>query len=182
MTQGGRLILRDKGMLDTDQSFLQTCQRQAVSILDLPTAYWQQLIYAPENQNDWPKSVRLLIIGGEAASIQHVKYWQQTFAKNVQLFNTYGPTEATVVASSYRLTESAVHFPIGKPIPNTKIYILDAYHNPTPVGIPGELCIGGYGLARGYLNRPDSRKIHRNRIIRQNRTHLQNRRLSPLST
>ena len=155
LTQGGRLILRDKGMLDTDQHFLQTCQHKAVTILDLPTAYWQQLITAPDNQNHWPKSVRLVIIGGEAASIQHVKHWQQTFKKNVQLLNTYGPTEATVVASSYRLTESASLFPIGKPIPNTKIYILDTHRNPMPVGVPGEICIAGRGLARGYLNRPE---------------------------
>jgi amino acid adenylation domain-containing protein len=153
LTQGGRLILRDKGMLDTDQHFLQTCQQKAVTILDLPTAYWQQLIANPDNQKYWPPSVRLVIIGGEAASIQHVNHWQQTLGQNVQLFNTYGPTEATVVASSYPLTESVAHFPIGRPLPNVKIYILDAYHNPNPVGVPGELCIGGYGLARGYLNR-----------------------------
>ena len=155
LTQGGCLILRDKGMLDTDQTFLQTCQHKVVTILDLPTAYWQQLIANPNNQKYWPPSVRLVIIGGEAASIQHVKHWQQTFAKNVQLFNTYGPTEATVVASSYRLIESASQFPIGEPIPNTRIYILDSYHNPTPLCVPGELCIAGRGLARGYLNRPD---------------------------
>jgi len=155
LTQGGRLILRDKGMLDTEQTFLQTCQHKAVTILDLPTAYWQQLITAPDSQEHWPASVRLVIIGGEAASLQHVKYWQQTFSQQVQLLNTYGPTEATVVASSYRLTESVSHFPIGKPILGTHIYILDVHHNPTPICIPGELCIAGRGLARGYLNRPE---------------------------
>ncbi|MDM8558546.1 amino acid adenylation domain-containing protein [Candidatus Parabeggiatoa sp. HSG14] len=154
-TQGGRLILRNKGMLDTNQTFLQTCQHKAVTILDLPTAYWQQLIIALSNQNHWPDSVRLVIIGGETASKQHIKHWQQILSKNVQLFNTYGPTEATVVVSSYKLTESTSHFPIGKPIPNIKIYILDTNHNPMPLGIPGELCIAGAGLARGYLNRPE---------------------------
>ncbi|OQY56578.1 MAG: hypothetical protein B6247_03280 [Candidatus Parabeggiatoa sp. nov. 2] len=155
LTQGGRLILRDKGMLDTEHTFLQTCQHKAVTILDLPTAYWQQVITAPDSKNNWPESVRLVIIGGEAASLQHVKYWQQTFSQQVQLLNTYGPTEATVVASTYRLTESVSHLPIGKPILGTQIYLLDAHHNPTPIGIPGELCIAGRGLARGYLNRPE---------------------------
>jgi amino acid adenylation domain-containing protein/non-ribosomal peptide synthase protein (TIGR01720 family) len=155
LTQGGRLILRDRGILDTDQTFLQICQQMGVTILDLPTAYWQQLITEPVNQNLWPESVRLVIIGGEAASRHHVKYWQQNLSKNVRLLNTYGPTEATVVASSCWLTEFVENLPIGTPIPNTKILILDTHFNPTPPGIPGELCITGTGLARGYLNRPE---------------------------
>jgi amino acid adenylation domain-containing protein len=155
LTKGGTLFLRTKEMLDTDQTFLQTCQEMGVTILDLPTAYWQQLISTKYKQNYWPESVRLVIIGGEAASIQHVKHWQQTLGQKVQLLNTYGPTEATVVASAYRLTEFIDNLPIGKPLANTKIYILDTQHNPTPLGIPGELCIAGAGLARDYLNRPE---------------------------
>ncbi|MHC5721040.1 MAG: AMP-binding protein, partial [Nostoc sp.] len=74
------------------------------------------------------------------------------------IINNYGPTESTVVTTSGLIdaTESANSSPsIGRPIANTQIYILDSQLQPVPIGVPGELHIGGVGLARGYLNRPD---------------------------
>ncbi|MCL2717192.1 MAG: amino acid adenylation domain-containing protein [Lachnospiraceae bacterium] len=77
---------------------------------------------------------------------------------NPDLFNLYGPTEATVIATIYQADEKTLSFktvPIGKPIGNTQVYILDNYNRPQPIAISGELCISGAGLARSYLNRPE---------------------------
>lgn len=102
-------------------------------------------------------TVQQLIIGGEPLSVPHVVKALQVL-KNTSIFNGYGPTEGTTFTCCYRIPadfdprRSSV--PIGRPIPNTKVYILDSHTELTPAGVPGELCIGGDGLARGYLGDP----------------------------
>ena len=91
-----------------------------------------------------------LIVGGEACSLEMARKWAR--GRNFQ--NAYGPTEGTVWATTSPIDEDRTP-PIGKPVANTQTYILDAYFNPVPIGVPGELLIGGDGLARGYLNRPE---------------------------
>jgi amino acid adenylation domain-containing protein len=91
-----------------------------------------------------------LITGGEACSSPVVDRW----AANRHFFNAYGPTETTIWATVAELHPGNNPLTIGRPILNTQVYILDANLHPVPVGIPGELYIGGIGLARGYLNRP----------------------------
>ena len=94
-----------------------------------------------------------VITAGEACSVELARKW----GKRWRLVNAYGPTETTVCASCYEVpTEfEGSTLPIGKPIANTQIYILDRQGKLCPVGVVGELCIGGAGLARGYLNRPE---------------------------
>ena len=88
-----------------------------------------------------------------------LKLWRRTPVNSIHLLNAYGPTEATITATAFEIIPgSSTTFqkiPIGKPLANRQIYILDQYGNPIPVGVPGELHIGGVGLARGYLNRSD---------------------------
>src|SRR5262249_55148014 len=71
------------------------------------------------------------------------------------LWNLYGPTETAVYSTIHKVEDSDGTVLIGRPIDNTKIYILDAHQQPTPIGVPGEICIAGAGVARGYLNRPE---------------------------
>ncbi len=97
-----------------------------------------------------------LIIGGEALTGAHVADWRAR-APQVRLINEYGPTEATVGCTTYEITadtDLSRDVPIGRPITNMRVYVLDAAMEPVPVGVAGELYIGGAGLARGYLNRP----------------------------
>src|SRR4029453_13129882 len=102
--------------------------------------------------------VRQLLIGGEALSDPHVRR-AVALLPHMQIINGYGPTESTTFACCYRiparLDESVSSIPIGRPIANTEIYLLDSHLSPVPIGVRGELYIGGAGLARGYLNRPE---------------------------
>ncbi len=93
-----------------------------------------------------------VLVGGEACPASLVKRW----APGRIFINAYGPTEATVVVSMHRgQADEDGNPPIGKPLQNIQLYILDKYGQPVPVGVPGELYIGGVGVARGYLNRPE---------------------------
>ncbi|MCV3212505.1 amino acid adenylation domain-containing protein, partial [Plectonema radiosum NIES-515] len=98
-----------------------------------------------------------LIIGGEALTEKVTSFWQR-YAPRTRLINEYGPTETVVGCCIYEVnknTFSGSSIPIGRPISNTQIYILDKQLQPVPIGVPGELYIGGAGVARGYLNRPE---------------------------
>ena len=105
-------------------------------------------------------SARALVIGGEALLAEHLTFWRE-HAPATRLFNEYGPTEAVVGCSVYEATgRDASDFgsgavPIGRPISNARLYVLDSELNPVPAYVAGELYVGGDGLARGYLNRPD---------------------------
>jgi amino acid adenylation domain-containing protein len=97
-----------------------------------------------------------LILGGESPSID----WLNSIKNQItcKIYNHYGPTETTVGALTYKLEnlqQKIEKFPLGRPLENIEIYILDRYLGPVPIGVTGELHIGGVGLARGYLNRPE---------------------------
>ena len=178
LTQGATLVLRGNSMLDSISSFLQKCREWQITVLDLPTAYWRELTARLSTENEeFPPSVRLTIIGGEAALSASLNQWRKCVSEKVRLVNTYGPTETTIVAtwcdsfpssSSSSLPSapsapsavknSAKTLPIGRPIPNARTYVLDANLQPVPIGVPGELYIGGAGVSRGYINRSDQNR------------------------
>jgi amino acid adenylation domain-containing protein len=156
---GGTLILRTDSMLDSIPAFLDKCSEWEITVLDLPTVYWHHLTEKLISEHlTIPKHVRLIIIGGDKCFTQRLKEWRNYVGDQIRLINTYGPTEGTVVATRFELTASveadapAAEVPIGRPIANVETYVLDAHLKPIPIGVPGELHIGGVGLARGYLN------------------------------
>ena len=95
--------------------------------------------------------LQALIVGGDTCFVDVVAQWSQ----GRRFFNAYGPTEATVCATVFEYTAGQTTLPIGRPLDNIQVYILDKHQNPVPLGVSGELYIGGIGLARGYLNRPE---------------------------
>ena len=157
---GATLVLRTEQMLHSSDEFWRYCQEWQLTVLDLPTAYWHQLV-AELNPQDGriPASLRIVIVGGEEAQLEKVKHWHSSVAHlphPPQLYNSYGPTEATVITTLHHLNSSdATSVLIGRPISNAQVYILDQYLQPVPIGVPGELHIGGAGLARGYWQRPE---------------------------
>ncbi|RUR75333.1 non-ribosomal peptide synthetase [Chlorogloeopsis fritschii PCC 9212] len=97
------------------------------------------------------------IIGGENLTVQHIDFWQK-FAPDTVLINEYGPTETVVGCCIYQVSQTRNYsgsIPIGHPIANTQLYVLDQYLQPVPKGVAGELYIGGAGIARGYFNQPE---------------------------
>ena len=141
-----------------------------VTVLDLPTAYWHHLV----DEIDaiaWPDTLRLVILGGEQVHAAAVARWRDRFGDRVRLVNTYGPTEATVIATAAELTAAepaaakaedaaaagpvAGRPPIGRPIGGSSALLLGPRGEPVPPGAPGELYLGGAGLADGYLGRPE---------------------------
>jgi amino acid adenylation domain-containing protein len=104
-----------------------------------------------------PGRTRVMVIGGEALTPEAVAFWQQ-HAPDTVLINEYGPTETVVGCCTYTLpagTSGAGVIPIGRPIANTRLYVLDPQLQPVPAGVVGELYIGGASVARGYWNRPE---------------------------
>jgi amino acid adenylation domain-containing protein len=172
LCSGGTLVLRSDAALGSAATLLRYCQEQAITVLDLPTAYWHQIAAEVANSHPpLPPALRLVLIGGEQANFNRLCQWQswaesqaqQANRQPPQVVNTYGPTETTVVATYYPVpNDESVKadggVPIGRSLPNVLTYVLDRHLQLVPPGIPGELYIGGAGLARGYLNRPDLTK------------------------
>jgi len=132
----------------------QLIQQQQVTVLWLTAGLFHLMV---DEQLDDLQSLRLLMAGGDVLSVPHVEKCRQALP-DCQLMNGYGPTENTVFTCCYPIpTKTALgqSIPIGRPIANTQVYILDAQRQPVPIGVTGELYAGGDGLARGYFNRPD---------------------------
>jgi amino acid adenylation domain-containing protein len=158
LARGAALVLRLDDMIASCASFLEKCRVWEITVADLPTAFWHELIaHLNANHVELPASLRLVIIGGERAQPDLLAAWQRNVGERVRLLNTYGPTEATVVATASDLTRQSREqcgneVSIGKPVANAQAYILDRDLEPVPTGGIGELYIGGVGVARGYLN------------------------------
>ena len=154
LCSGGTLVLAPRRIEQDVQALARLFEEQRIThTLMLPSLYALLLDYADPEQL---RTLRTVIVAGEACP-PHVVRRHFEVLPDVALYNEYGPTEATVWCSVHRFEPADVEgpVPIGGPIPNATLYVLDAYEQPVPVGIPGELYVGGAGLARGYWNRPD---------------------------
>ncbi|MEM9291839.1 MAG: amino acid adenylation domain-containing protein [Acidobacteriota bacterium] len=159
LAAGATLTPRDDRMLAGATDFIAGCVQRGVTVVDLPTAFWHRLVesVAEGETMRLPATLRLVIIGGERAHWERLEGWHRNFLPAVPVVNSYGPTEATVVALTEHLQlEAAEHdlVPIGRPIPGVTARVCDRFGRPVPPGVPGELLLGGEGLANGYLRRP----------------------------
>ncbi|WP_435021128.1 amino acid adenylation domain-containing protein [Tundrisphaera sp. TA3] len=153
---GAAVVLRDDGFLDPAR-FAAKVAEAGVTVLDLPTAFWHAWVKAQHASGEaLPGCLRLVVVGGEEASAAMLGPWREMAGDRVRWINTYGPTEATVIATAFEPGPGHVPgpIPIGGPIANATTYVLDPALHPVPVGMPGELYLGGLGVARGYLGRP----------------------------
>jgi amino acid adenylation domain-containing protein len=154
LLNGAQLVGITKDVALSARDFAAQIRQQGISTLFLTTALFNQVASeVPEAFN----SVRHLLFGGEAVDPGWVNEVLKHNPLN-RLIHVYGPTESTTFATWYLVgdvPEKAITVPIGRPITNTEVYVLDQHLQPVPVGVPGQLYIGGAGLARGYLNRPE---------------------------
>lgn len=141
---GATLVIRTDEMIESVPRLLAACAERGVTVLDLPTAYWHELVSAlGTGATALPDCLHTVIIGGEAASPVRVGQWRALVPDHVRLLNTYGPTEATVVALAADLQGEQDGVPIGTPLPGVRAAVVD-----------GELYLAGGGLATGYLHQP----------------------------
>ena len=154
LLNGGCLVGIDKDVVLTPDEFAATIRQQRITTMFLTSALFSQMArQAP----DAFRTMRNLLVGGDAMDANAVRRVLRHGGPE-RLLNAYGPTETTTFALCHlvnQLADSAVSVPIGRPIANTRLYVLDQNCEPTPVGVPGELYIGGDGVARGYWNRAE---------------------------
>ena len=154
LLRGCAIVLRDDEVLSATAKFMEFVARERLTVLNLPTAYWHEVVDYLQTAL-MPPSVRLVVIGGEKASDEAWRRWKFRVGEAVKLINTYGPTETTVIATLHAARLDDDSLPIGRPLPNVETAVLDANLKPVAIGETGELFIGGIGVARGYLNRPE---------------------------
>jgi amino acid adenylation domain-containing protein len=161
LLHGGRLVVVPYWVSRSPEAFYNLLCTQGVTVLNQTPSAFRQLIQADASvgrQNSL--SLRLIIFGGEALELQSLKPWFERHGdRSPQLVNMYGITETTVHVTYRPLTTEdlklSVRSVIGCPIPDLQVYILDRHQQLVPIGVRGEMYIGGAGLARGYLKRPE---------------------------
>lgn len=152
---GASLVIRDERVVNSQQDFYDFCRENLVNVAILPTAFWHHLVGDGEVKP--ADSLRLMAVMGEPIQASVVNHWN-SLKSNVELHNSYGPTEATIIVSSYLVNSDKYDYsslPIGKPAPNAKLYILDQEQRLAPYGAVGEIYIAGDCLSSGYLNDPE---------------------------
>jgi amino acid adenylation domain-containing protein len=145
---GARVVIASRATASDGLALIDLIDQSGVTVMQATPATWRLLLEA-----GWQGRPGLTILcGGEALPRPLA---QELLARGAAVWNLYGPTETTIWSTICRVRDEAGPVSIGRPIANTILYVLDAHRNPVPVGVPGELYIGGDGVARGYLNRPD---------------------------
>ena len=162
LLSGGRLLVVPYWISRSPEEFAALLEREQVTVLNqTPSAFYalQHALAARGKADALP--LRLVIFGGEALDIGRLQPWMQTHDdRHPQMVNMYGITETTVHVTQYALDKAIVLTNegaslIGKPLPDLQIYLLDTQMQPVPVGVQGEVYVGGAGLARGYVEHPD---------------------------
>ncbi|MCK4764861.1 MAG: amino acid adenylation domain-containing protein [Candidatus Aminicenantes bacterium] len=153
LLNGAALVLIDRPRAAAVDRLASLIKREKVTVFFVTTALFNVLV---DLQLDCFANVGKVLFGGERVSVEHARKALEYMGKD-RIIHVYGPTETTVYATYYVINSiagSAVTIPIGKPIANTSLYILDKSLKPVPLGVSGEIYIGGDGNARGYLNSP----------------------------
>lgn len=157
LLNGGSIVIVDKlDVLDINK-LIEIINRNHISVVTCQPLLLNELNKAPRLE-----SVHTFLSGADVLKPQYIS----KLSSYARVYNTYGPTEATVCASYYRccMNDNDINIPIGKPIHNYRIYILNKDDMIMPIGIPGEICISGAGIARGYIN---NRKLSEDRFVKE---------------
>ncbi|MER5648339.1 amino acid adenylation domain-containing protein [Streptosporangium sp. NPDC002524] len=162
LISGAALVLHPAPASLTGPALAALCAEHSITMVDTASALWQQWAGELDELDELDQvivPITTMMVGGESVPVERLRAWAALTGGRVAFHNHYGPTEATVCATSYRTVDgaelgAATHLPIGAALPHTRVYVLDRHGNPAPIGVPGEIHIGGECLARGYLGRP----------------------------
>jgi amino acid adenylation domain-containing protein len=161
LLHGGRLVIVPRAVSRAPDAFLELLRRERVTVLNQTPSAFRELARTDETSAAaTPLALRLVIFGGEALDVRGLRAWWQRHGERApELVNMYGITETTVHVTwrplRARDAERAPGSVIGRPLDDLRVYLLDRHGEPVPVGVAGEIHVGGAGLARGYLGRPD---------------------------
>ena len=162
LLSGATLVLPNRAAELSGFDLLNILEKEKINIFHVPVPIWHFFIdYLSEKNRSVPSSVRLMLAGGEQPSVARLRRTAQLAGQPIDFVNLYGPTETTIASTFFRtpVSEEAEFeydlIPIGNPVQNDTVYILDRSLQPVPQGVVGEIYIGGIGVTRGYLNRPD---------------------------
>ncbi len=142
LTAGAELVIIPEELRRQPLELNQFYESYGITHTHFPTRFAEQFMRAADN-----RSLKRMVVGGDA--LRHYRLG------NFELINEYGPSETTMASTAFTVREQLSRVPVGTPIANTRVYILDRYQRLRPIGFPGELYIGGAGVARGYLNRQE---------------------------
>ncbi|WP_319419097.1 amino acid adenylation domain-containing protein [Pleurocapsa sp. FMAR1] len=165
LAQGATALIVTTAETRNPLEFFEIIKRHCVTIVDHVPSFWRNF-WGILNQQDrdyrqnlLDNQVRLVAAGGEQVTPEIYQCWRETFKPDVQLANIYGQTEGTGVVTLYKIPEQIDHrfksLPVGSPIPNMRVYLLDEDLQPVQIGVAAEIHISGDGVAMGYLNRPE---------------------------
>jgi amino acid adenylation domain-containing protein/non-ribosomal peptide synthase protein (TIGR01720 family) len=155
---GGRVVVVPFLVSRSPEAFYELLAKEQVTVLNQTPSAFRQLIQAEETTGQKELALRYVIFGGEALEMQSLRPWFDRHGdQKPRLVNMYGITETTVHVTYRPISKGDLNSGsvIGVPIPDLQVYILDAQRQPVPIGVPGEMYVGGAGLARGYLRRPE---------------------------
>jgi amino acid adenylation domain-containing protein len=161
LAAGATLVFAEPDTLDSCARFVEFIERRRLTILDLPTSLWRELTnYLHGERREYPDCVRLIFMGGEAATLTVYERFLRVGGRRIRWINAYGPTETTICSTCYehrpeRDSVSGAAPPIGRPIDHTTAFVVDRRGKLAPPGVSGELYLGGAGVGEGYLNRDD---------------------------
>ncbi|MCA9529941.1 MAG: amino acid adenylation domain-containing protein, partial [Myxococcales bacterium] len=158
LLSGGAVVVRPDDLFESFERFEGFVERAAISTLILPTAFWHEWVRGLERRGvEVPGCVRVVAVGTERVLAAHLGAFVERCPRPVRFFQGYGPTEATITCTLYAHEGGAPRadddIPIGRPLANTRVVLLDAQMEPVPVGFEGEIYVGGAGVARGYVGR-----------------------------
>jgi len=160
LVAGAALVVHPEPAGLSGRELLRFCAEHEITVVDAPAALWQQWVNDLA-EVDWPEEHPLaqMMVGGDVVPMEKVRAWARITGGMVELVNHYGPTEATVCATTYTTVDGGelgevARLPVGAPVPNVRCYVLDRAGRPVPDGVPGEVYLGGIGVSRGYLGRP----------------------------
>jgi polyketide synthase PksN len=154
---GATIIIRPDTLWSASE-FRNAVAQHGITVADLLPSYLNEVLLDTCATSDWDalRSLRLVITGGEPLSPETLSLWRTSPLRECRLVNAYGPTETTITSTTFDVADAIDGtVSIGRPLPGETAFILDRDGRPLPIGVPGELHIGGAGLATGYLNQPE---------------------------